>query len=141
MYAYDSSYLSEIVETQGKLFEEVQEYVPGIDVEKFIYVYMNSRTRQYIDHAQAYVCTLSSKELWDYFCKTDNFLPSKGQCIPGFSVNWIGQFYAYFQWFYNITSKKVIELVPLAFIRVAYNGLHDLELDLAVRKVGEQIGM
>lgn len=141
MYAYDLSYLNEIVETQGKLFEEVQEYEPGIDVEKFIYVYMNSQTRRYIDSAQAYVCTLDSKDLWNYFCKTDKFQASKGESISGFSVNWIGQFYAYFQWYYNIASKRVIELVPLDFIRVAYNGLHDLELDLAVRKVGEQVGM
>lgn len=42
---------------------------------------------------------------------------------------------------YFAEVKRVIELVPLDFIRVAYNGLHDLELDLAVRKVGEQVGM
>lgn len=41
---------------------------------------------------------------------------------------------------YFAEVKRVIELVPLDFIRVAYNGLHDLELDLAVRKVGEQVG-
>lgn len=141
MYAYDKSYLNEIVETQGKLFEDVQDYVPNIDMERFICIYMNSKTRGYIDNAQAYVCTLDSKSLWNYFCKTDNFKPTSGEGIFGFVINWIGQFYAYFQWFYNISSKKVLELVPLDFIRTAYNGLHDLELDLAVKKVGEQLGL
>lgn len=141
MYAYDKSYLNEIVETQGKLFEDVQDYVPNIDMERFIFIYMNSKTRGYIDNAQAYVCTLDSKSLWNYFCKTDNFKPTSGEGIFGFVINWIGQFYAYFQWFYNISSKKVLELVPLDFIRAAYNGLHDLELDLAVKKVGEQLGL
>ena len=118
MYAYAESYLKEVVETQGKLFEEVAEY---------------------IDHGQAYVCTLDAKALWDYFCKTDHFMPKCGDAIGGFSVNWIGQFYAYFQWSYNISSRKVIERIPLDFIYTAYNGLHDLELDLAVKKVGEQV--
>lgn len=141
MYAYDKSYLNEIVETQGKLFEDVQDYVPNIDMENFIYQYMNSQTRKYIDSAQAYVCTLDAKNLWDYFCTVDNFKPSSGNSILGFAINWIGQFYAYFQWFYNISSQRVLELMPLDFIRTAYNGLHDLELDLAVKKVGEQLGL
>lgn len=141
MYAYDESYLNEIVETQGKLFEEVQEYVPNIDVSRFICEYMNSKTREYIDNAQAYVCTLDSQALWNYFCETDHFEPTFGEGLFGFAINWIGQFYAYFQWFYNISSKKVMEHVPLEFIRAAYNGLHDLELALAVKKVGEQLGL
>lgn len=139
MYAYAESYLKEVVETQGKLFEEVAEYEPGIDVKFFIKKYMESKTREYIDHGQAYVCTLDAKALWDYFCKIDHFMPKCGDAIGGFSVNWIGQFYAYFQWSYNISSRKVIERIPLDFIYTAYNGLHDLELDLAVKKVGEQV--
>lgn len=55
MYAYAESYLKEVVETQGKLFEEVAEYEPGIDVKFFIKKYMESKTREYIDHGQAYV--------------------------------------------------------------------------------------
>ena len=34
-------------------------------------------------------------------------------------------------------SWEVIEKVPLDFLKKAYSGLHDLDLDLAVRKVGE----
>ncbi len=139
MHAYNESYLKEVVETQGKLFEEVMVYEPGIDVGCFIEQYMVSKTREFIDSGQAYVCTLSAEELWRYFCKTDNFRPIQGQPMDGFSANWIGQFYAYFQWYYNIASKKVIEMISLEFIRAAYRGLHDLDLDLAVRKAGEQI--
>lgn len=36
MHAYAKVYLKEIVETQGKLFEEIDEYEPGIDVRFFI---------------------------------------------------------------------------------------------------------
>lgn len=139
MHAYHESYLKEIVETQGKLFDEVTEYMPGIDVKKFIIDYMTSKTRHFIDEGQAYVCTLNSKELWNYFCEVEQYKPSKGETLGGFSADWSGRFYAYFQWYYNMTSKKVITLIPLDFILTAYPGLHDLELDLAVRKVGEQL--
>ena len=50
--------------------------------------------------------------------------------------DWIGEFYAYYQWYYNIPSREVIEKVPLKFLEKAYYGLHDLELELAVKKVG-----
>lgn len=139
MHAYNVSYLTEVVETQGKLFSEVIEYAPGIDVGNFIEKYMTSKTREFIDDGQAYVCTLNARELWDYFCKTDGYKITEGKSIDGFCVDWIGRFYAYFQWYYNMASKRVIELIPLEFIRAGYNGLHDLELDLAVRKVGDQI--
>lgn len=138
MHAYSEAYLQEVVETQGKLFDEVVDYEPGIDVKNFIESYMTSKTRHFIDNGQAYVCTLDARELWEYFCKTDGYRPNKGEAIGGFAADWIGRFYAYFQWYYAMPSRKVLELVPLDFIRAAYNGLHDLELDLAVKKVGEQ---
>lgn len=141
MYAYSEAYLQEVVETQGKLFDEVAEYEAGIDVSCFIQDYMRSKTREHIDKGQAYVATMEAQELWNFFCKTENYKPVKGSSIKGFAADWIGQFYAYFQWYYNVSSKKVLELVPLEFIRAAYNGLHDLELELAVQKVGGQIGM
>ena len=33
-------------------------------------------------------------------------------------------------------SVKVVERVPVEFLKKAYFGLHDLELELAVNKVG-----
>lgn len=140
MFAYSESYLKEVVETQGKLFDEVAEYAPGIDVKHFICDYMSSRTRRYIDEGQAYVITLDAKELWDYFCKTEDYVPVKGKPIKGFAADWIGEFYAYFQWYYNMASKKLLELIPVDFLQAAYHGLHDLEIDLAVKKIGAQVG-
>jgi len=61
-----------------------------------------------------------------------------GKALDGFMPDWIGGFYAYYQWYYNIPSCEVIEKVPLDFLKKAYSGLHDLELDLAVQKVGRE---
>ena len=42
-----------------------------------------------------------------------------------------------YQWYYDIPSSEVVKKVPVSFLMKAYGGLHDLELDLAVKKVGE----
>ncbi len=138
-HPYHEAYLDEIVETQGRLFDSMQEYHKEIDTKDFITSYMKSRTREFIDQGQAYVSTMSSRELWDYFCENEQFKPREGDVIGGFVVDWIGEFYAYFQWYYNIPSKEVIELVSIDFLLMGYQGLHDLELDLAVKKVGSHI--
>ena len=137
MRAYSEAYLSEVVETQGKLFEFVSQNYPEKDTLDFIKHYMTSKTRKSIDGAQAYVNTMSAPELWDYFCKTDGFTLKDGKAIEGFMPDWIGEFYAYYQWYYNIPSSEVIKKVPIDFLMKAYGGLHDIELDLAVKKVGE----
>lgn len=137
MRAYSDDYLNDVVENQGKLFDFVAQNFSDKDTEDFIKTYMQSKTRKSIDEAKAYVNTMSAKELWDYFTKTENYVLKSGKAIDGFMPDWIGEFYAYYQWYYNIPSAEVLKKVPLDFLKKAYYGLHDLELDLAVQKVGE----
>ena len=137
MQAYPEDYLNEVVENQGKLFDYVAQTYPDKDTKDFIQAYMNSKTRKSIDEAKAYVNTMDAKTLWDYFIKTENYTLKSGKAIEGFMPDWIGEFYAYYQWYYSMDSKDVIKKVPIDFLTKAYYGLHDLELDLAVKKVGE----
>ena len=137
MSAYPRDYLNDVVENQGKLFDFVAQNYPDKDTEDFIKTYMSSKTRKSIDEAQAYVNTMDAKELWAYFTKTEGYSLKQGKALNGFMPDWIGEFYAYYQWFYNIPSAEVLKKVPLDFLEKAYFGLHDLELDLAVQKVGE----
>lgn len=138
MRAYSNDYLNDVVENQGKLFDFVAQNFSDKDTEDFIKTYMQSKTRKNIDEAKAYVNTMSAKELWDYFTETENYVLKSGKAIDGFMPDWIGEFYAYYQWYYNISSAEVLKKVPLDFLKKAYYGLHDLELDLAVQKVGEE---
>lgn len=137
MRAYSDDYLNDVVENQGKLFDFVAQNFSDKDTEDFIKTYMQSKTRKSIDEAKAYVNTMSAKELWNYFTETENYVLKSGKAIDGFMPDWIGEFYAYYQWYYNIPSAEVLKKVPLDFLKKAYYGLHDLELDLAVQKVGE----
>ncbi|MCM1222821.1 MAG: hypothetical protein NC090_07240 [Anaeroplasma bactoclasticum] len=136
MRAYAEEYLNDVVENQGKLFDFVAQTYPDMDTEDFITIYMQSKTRKSIDEAKAYVNTKDAQELWNYFCETENYSFKIGKSLDGFLPDWIGEFYAYYQWYYNIPSAEVIKKVPLDFLKKAYYGLHDLELQLAVQKVG-----
>ena len=138
MAAYPEVYLDEVVENQGKLFDYVAHSFSDSDTVDFINAYMSSKTRKYIDDGQAYVNTMDAGQLWDYFSKNEPYSLKPGKAMDGFMPDWIGEFYAYYQWFYNIPSSEVIKKIPVTFLMKAYYGLHDLELDLAVKKVGKQ---
>ena len=136
MKAYPDVYLNDVVENQGKLFDLIAQQYPDMDTENFITTYMTSKTRKSIDESQAFVNTMDAKELWHYFTTTENFKLKPGESLKGFLPDWIGEFYAYYQWYYNIPSVEVIKKVPISFLKKAYLGLHDLDLELAVQKVG-----
>ena len=138
MGSYSDAYLGEVVENQGKLFDYVAETFPDKDTEDFINAYMASKTRKYIDEAQAYVNTMDAEELWRYFTENENYHMKPGKAMTGFMPDWIGEFYAYYQWYYNLPSAETAKKVPLSFLKKAYSGLHDLNLDLAVKKVGAE---
>lgn len=136
MQAYSKAYLDEVVENQGKLFDLYAQDYPNNDTEDFIQAYMKSKTRKYIDESQAYVNTMDARELLDYFFTTEKYEKKQGKAMRGFMPDWIGEFYAYYQWYYNISSAELVDKVPLNFLEKAYHGLHDLDLKLAVKKVG-----
>lgn len=134
--AYSDAYLSDVVETQGKLFDLVAHTYPNMDTEDFITTYMASKTRKCIDEAKVYVNTMDAPRLLEYFTETEKFEMKPGKALEGFLPDWIGEFYAYYQWYYNIPSAEIIQKIPVNFLKKAYYGLHDLELELAVQKVG-----
>ena len=136
MRAYSEAYLNDVVENQGKLFDYVAQSFPEMDTEDFINTYMRSKTRISIDKAKAYVNTMDAKELWNYFTETEGHKLKKGKAMEGFIPDWIGEFYAYYQWYFDIPSAEVVKKITVDFLKKAYYGLHDLELDLAVKKVG-----
>lgn len=136
MRAYSDVYLGDVMENQGKLFDFVAHSFPDKDTEDFIKTYMESKTRKSIDEAKVYVNTMNARELWTYFSNTEHYFLKPGRALEGFIPDWLGEFYAYYQWYYNIPSAEVIKKIPLDFLKKAYYGLHDLEMDLAVKKVG-----
>ena len=122
MRAYSDVYLGDVVENQGKLFDYVANTYPDKDTEDFINAYMTSKTRQSIDQAKAYVNTMDAKELWEYFKETEHYSLKQGKAMEGFIPNWIGEFYAYYQWYYNIPSAEVNQKINVDFLKKSYYG-------------------
>ena len=137
MSAYSELYLSDVVENQGKLFDFVAQSFEDKDTEDFITAYMLSQTRKSIDESQAFVNTMSALELWEYFCRNEKYVLKAGKAMKGFMPDWIGEFYAYYQWYFDLSSAEIIKKIPLDFLKQSYYSLHDLDLELAVRKVGK----
>ena len=135
MNVYSKSYLKQVVETQGELFDMFARRYPNSDTDDFIVSYMTGRTRAAIDGGQAYVCTMSADGLLEQFLTVEGYCPREGVSMKGFMPDWIGRFYAYFQWAEKMSSVETLNAVPLAYLKSVYPGLHDLELDLAVAKV------
>lgn len=128
-------YIDEVTETQGKLFDYVALTYPEADTEDFTNAYLHSNTRKYIDQASAYVCTLDYQDLFEFFKKVDHYELKSGKSIQGFIPAWMGEFYSYYQFQSGLSSTEVIKQIPVKSLVKAYPGLHDLDLDLAVRKV------
>ena len=137
MHTYSEASVDDVVEIQGRLFDYFAQTYPNKSTEDFIVTYMKSKTRKSIDDSKAYVMTMDFEELWNYFYTTEDVDIKDGETIPGFIRDWIGEFYAYYQWFYNIPSSLIVEKIPVNYLIHAYPGLHDLDLELAVKKVGE----
>lgn len=85
MRAYDRTYLSDVVENQGKLFDFISLDFPDKDTEDFINTYMKSKVRKSIDEGQPYVNSMSAKDLWEYFSKTEHYALKEGKALGGFS--------------------------------------------------------
>ena len=134
-HPYDVSYLQEIAETQGALFERLQDEQPTVDGLDFIRSYMKSETRALIDKGDVYLATLEPSRLMAYYRNADKPTAKDGEPLRGFVPNWIGQFYANYQWQTDTPSSEIDNQVPPEWLAAAYPGLHDLDMKLAVEKV------
>ena len=139
-HPYNAAYLQEVSETQGALFERLQDSAPETDGLEFIRSYMKSDTRRFLDGGDAYLSTLGPKRLMDYYQAEDAYESRPGTPLRGFMPNWIGQFYAYYQWQTGESSRDIVERIPPEWLVSAYSGLHDLDMRLAVEKVAGQVG-
>lgn len=51
----------------------------------------------------------------------------------------LGEYYAYYQWFYNLPSAEIVKKIPVDFLMKAYPGLHNLDLELAYKLINLEL--
>jgi len=133
--AYPIAYRDEIVETQGKLFGRFQCDHPDADGEDFMSSYLKGETRSRLDHAPAILSNMTPAELHEEFISQEGYTVRAGHSVDPFAADWIGQFYAYYQWHTGERSRDIVRRMPLKMMRAAYPGLHDLDMRLAVERM------
>ena len=133
--AYPIAYRDEIVETQGKLFGRFQCEHPDSDGEDFVSSYMRSTPRAHIDHAAALLANMTPAELKREFMLRDGYVIRPGRSLDPLAADWIGQFYAYYQWQTGESSRDIVARIPTHVMVAASPGLHDLDMSLAVERV------
>ena len=84
---------------------------------------------------------MDAESLFDYFLKNDKYKLKQEKSQEDSRLTGSGSFMLLFQWMYRMPSKEVVRLLPVKFMFEGYPGLHDLDLQVAVQKVGEQCGL
>lgn len=79
-------------------------------------------------------------EVLDYYQAENAPEIKHGATMRGFAPNWIGQFYAQYQWHTGALSSVIVDKIPPEWLESAYLGLHDLDMRLAVEKVAAEVG-
>ena len=133
-HPYDRCYLNQVVETQGRFFERLQDADEPFDTADMITAYMSGKTRAQLDAGHAYYLTLDDERLKEIFLEESGYKPKPGMPLRGFMPNWIGRFYALAQWRSATPSAELVRRFPVADMVALYPGAHDLDLALAVEK-------
>lgn len=133
--AYNEMWLADAVESQGVLFAHVVDKYPDVDFEQFIRDWMHSAIRLDIDRGVTrYACSPGMELLRD-FVREVNYVMPRGECHMDWDMAfWVGQFYCYSQWYWNIPSPELVKLIPPDLLGTMYPGLHDKALTLAVKE-------
>ena len=129
-------YSTEVYETQGKLFEIVNDM--NIDTEEFVTRFMHSKLRNHLDIRQAYYCNLSATEMLEIQLSQGKYRPKRVGYDP-IMCNWVGEFYQLFADFTGLPSSKVIRILPFKKLYRMSLVLHDMDIKLAVDKVASHM--
>lgn len=140
MAAYDELYVSSIMKTQGKMFLNIRDKLPGVDEKWFIESFMKSDIRALLDDGNTKYANMPSTELMLHFIDNECGGQYKyGDEWGGFLPEWAGKIYALYQWKYSTPSKELIEQVPLTAIEHMFSALHQASWETAVDKIHSSI--
>ena len=121
-------YLSDLADETGELFGYWAEHHMNMDA--MITCYLNSHFRENIDKRYAKFCTQTWQEMAEHFEK----IPGE-QPYDSMLCEWLGYFYTYLQGYTKMSSRELIDKYPFRVMYPRSNVLHDLDMELAIKKV------
>ena len=136
MSAYNELYAEDIQITQGRVFLNIREELPGVDEKWFIEKYMKSDIRRLLDSANPKLAAKPSPELIHAFINREcGGEYKRGDEWSGFLPQWAGEMYALYQWKYETPSAELVDILPLSEMERLFVPLHQAGWDAAVKKV------
>lgn len=124
-------YIGDLAEETGTLFGHWADN--HLDMNQMVTRYLGSRLRENSDKRYARYCTQSWDEMADQF---PNIYGE--QAYDATLCEWLGHFYTYLQGYTKKSSRELIEQYPFLVMYPRSKVLHDLDMDLAIKKVAEQ---
>ncbi|MBQ8292355.1 MAG: hypothetical protein IJX78_00955 [Bacilli bacterium] len=124
-----------LCDIQSELFEESLSLKCSTEV--FIRRFMNSKVVGMFDKGQILEDTLTIKDIFD--CLDDEYGVSSYGKIK-YNKNelyWIGHFYRYFSYTYNLSSKQVYKLIKPKELRILYKAYHTFDTKFAIERILE----
>lgn len=108
------------IREQGILFSRLPLYKKGLDVEKFITVFMQSYTREQLDFSRCKYNEMTADEIF-YHCMRDNTITNKNIYkdlntkleVTLEDLKWIGEYYVRLGIHRRILSKEIILNFPV----------------------------
>lgn len=124
-------YIDDLAEETGILFRHWADN--HLNMNLMVTRYLGSRLREYADKRYAQYCTKSWYEMADQ-------LPNiyGEQAYDAMLCEWLGYFYTYLQGFTKKSSRELIDQYPFREMYRRSNVLHDVDMELAIKKVVEQ---
>lgn len=126
-------YIDELAESQGVAFSMAVEQ--GFDMCSFANMFMQSDARSHMDNGSAYWMTMTPDIMIDRL--NMNCVDKTKIEYSETMAEWLGEFYARYQYYTNIPSSKIVKLITPEFICKRYNVLHDLDMSVAVKKLSK----
>lgn len=136
MSSYSELYVEDIQVTQGRVFLNIRDELPGVDEKWFIEKYMKSDIRRLLDSANPKLAAKPSPELIQAFIDREcggQYL--RGAKWGGFLPQWVGEIYSLYQWKFDVPSAELIDLLPLSEMERMYIPGHQMGWDAAVDKI------
>lgn len=121
-------YIDDLAEETGELFGHWADNHMNMD--EMITRYMKSHFRENVDKRYAKFCT----QPWDEMAQHFENIPGDKGFDPILCV-WLGYFYTYLQEYTQVSSKDLINKYPFKTMYRSSNVLHDLDMELAIKKV------
>lgn len=121
-------YIGDIAEETGNLFSYWAKN--HLDMNQMVTQYLDSQLRENTDKRYARYCTKSWDEMAHQFP-----IVRGNQAYDATLCEWLGHFYTYLQGYTHTSSRELIHQYPFMVMYPRSNVLHDLDMDVAIRKV------